>query len=111
MLIFLCGLSGQLTNNSVNQTIFTVNSINTKAFRMDYTITRFSSIRHGTFFVTAQDSDDSSLTLSYSEDYTENLDTGVTFTASQSSNTVSVKYTTTNTGSDGTLTYSVSHLA
>ena len=105
------GRTATLTNNSSNQTIFTVNSINTKAFRMDYTITRFSAIRHGTFFVTAQDSDDSSLTLSYSEDYTENLGTGVTFTASQSSNTVSVKYTTTNTGSNGTLTYSVSHLA
>jgi hypothetical protein len=61
--------------------------------------------------VTAQVSDDSSLTLSYSDDYTENQNSGVTLTATQTSNTVYVKYTTTNTGSTGTLTYSIAHLA
>jgi len=105
------GKTFTLGNNLSNQTIFSVNSIDTKAFRFDYTISRFGSIRHGTMIVTAQVSDDSSLTLSYSDDYTENLTTGVTLSATQVVNTVSVKYTTTNTGSSGTLTYSIAHLA
>ena len=94
------GKTQTLANNVSNQIIFSVNSINTKAFRIDYTISRFGAI-----------SDDSSLTLSYSDDYTENQNSGVTLTATQTSNTVYVKYTTTNTGSTGTLTYSIAHLA
>jgi len=105
------GKTFTLGNNQSNQTIFSVNSIDTKAFRLDYTISRSSSIRHGTMIVTAQISDDSSLTLSYSDDYTENLTTGVTLSATQVVNTVSVRYTTTNTGDPGTLTYSIAHLA
>jgi hypothetical protein len=105
------GRTFSLANNQSAQPIFTSSSIQTKAFAMTYTIVRDSAIRHGTFTVVAQDSDDSSLTLSYNDDYTENIDTGVTLAATQASNTVTVRYTTTDTGSAATLTYSLAHLA
>ncbi len=106
------GRSFTLANNTSSATaIFTSSSALVKAFRMDYTITRGTGIRHGSFIVTAQVSDDSSLTLSYSDDYTENLDVGVTLSATQASSTVTVRYTTTNTGTAAALTYSIAHLA
>lgn len=100
-----------VNNTSSASAIFTINSSLVKAFRMDYTITRGTAIRHGSLVVTAQVSDDSSLTLSYNDDYTENLDTGVTLSATQLSTTVTVRYTTSNTGTDAGLTYSIAHLA
>ena len=56
-------------------------------------------------------SDGSTLSQAYTDDYTETFDTGVTLDVTQSGTTVTVIYTTTNTGSAGTLTYSLSHLA
>ena len=100
-----------LANNQSNQTVFTVNSANIKAFRLDYTIIRDTGIRTGTMMVAAQDTGDSSQTLSYVEDYTENSDTGVTLSVVESAGTVTVRYTTTNTGLSGILTYSIAHLA
>lgn len=98
-------------NTSSATTIFTVSSSATKAFQMNYTIIRDTAVRHGVLTVVAQDSDDSSLTLNYSEGYDENISTGVTFTATQSGSTISVKYTTTNIGTNATLKYSLMRLA
>lgn len=105
------GRTFTLANNVSNQTVFQLNSSDISAFRMDYTVKRDTGIRTGQFVVAAQKSDDSSLTITYSEDYTENFDIGITLSASQSGNIVSVRYTSTNTGNTGTLTYSLSHLA
>jgi hypothetical protein len=93
------------------RSIFVTNTATIKAYQMMYTIIRDTAIRTGTLTVTAQNSDDSSLTLSYADDYTENYATGVTLAVSQSGDVVSVKYSTTNTGLTGTLTYSVAYLA
>jgi hypothetical protein len=100
-----------LANNQTNQTIFTTNASQTQAFAMDYTISRDGEIRHGTLTVTSKISDGSTLSQAYTDDYTETFDTGVTLDVTQSGTTVTVIYTTTNTGSAGTLTYSLSHLA
>ena len=105
------GRTFALANNQSNQPVFTINTANIKAFRMDYTITRDTGIRTGSMMVAAQDTGDSSQTLSYAEDYTENSNTGVTLSVIESSGTVTVRYTTTNTGLAGTLTYSLAHLA
>jgi hypothetical protein len=80
---------------------------------MNYSIERGSLLRHGVFTVVAYSFDDSVGTLSYSDDYNENIDTGVTLYAEQSGANILIKYTTTNTGDStgGTLTYSISHLA
>ena len=106
------GLTFELANNATSiQPIFTVNATDVKAFTVDYTIVRASRVRHGTFTVVAYDTDDSTLTLSYTDDYTENGDVGVTLSAEESGTLITVNYMTTNTGNSGTLTYSISHLA
>jgi hypothetical protein len=105
------GRTFSLINNQSDQLIFVTNTSVVKAYQMMYTIIRDSAIRTGTLTVTAQNSDDSSLTLSYADDYTENYGTGVTLAVSQLGNVVSVKYSTTNIGLAGTLTYSIAYLA
>jgi hypothetical protein len=100
-------------NQSSPATVFTWNLTQSKSFSMNYSIERGSLLRHGVFTVVAYSFDDSVGTLSYSDDYNENIDTGVTLYAEQSGANILIKYTTTNTGDStgGTLTYSISHLA
>ena len=102
------GRTSTLGNNQVNQTIFLVGTGLVKAFKMDYTIVRGTAIRHGTLTVSAQDG---LAPLSYTEDYTENSTSGVTLSVTQVGSTIAVNYTTTNTGTAGNLTYSISNLA
>ena len=98
------GRTFTLINNASNQIVTSVNAQYVRAFEMLYTIVRGVDIRTGRLTVVTDP-------VSYTDDYTENSSTGITFTASASGDTVSVKYTATNTGSSGTLTYSISHLA
>ena len=105
------GRTFSLNNNASNQLIFTTSTAIVKAYQMMYTIIRDTAIRTGTLTVAAQNSDDSSLTLSYNDDYTENYGTGVTLAVTQSVGVVSVRYSTTDTGLTGTLTYSLAYLA
>jgi hypothetical protein len=100
-----------LANNASNQTIFTTNANQFKAFDMCYTINRNGEIRHGTFTVVSKIADGSTLSQVYTDDYSETDDVGVTLAVTQSGGTVTVLYTTSNTGFTGTLTYSLSHLA
>jgi hypothetical protein len=71
---------------------------------MQYTIVRDTGVRTGTLTVANTPPD-------YTDDYNENADCGVEFTVTQSVNQVSVNYTSTSTGFDGFLTYSITHLA
>jgi len=97
------GRTATLTNNVSNQVLFTINSADIAAFRMDYTVVRAATVKNGALTVVDGPS--------YVDDYCDNLDTGVTFSATQSGDTISVRYTTTNTGTNATLTYSLAHLA
>ena len=100
-----------LNNQSIAQTVFSLNTLDVKAVSVDYTITRGSAVRHGVITIITQDSGDSSLTLSYTDDFTENLSTGVTLSAQQlTSTSMALQYSTDN-GSTGALTYSIMHLA
>lgn len=64
-------------------------------------------IRYGTLTVVAQDSDDSSGTLTYSDDYSENGSSGLVLSAEHfDANNVSIKYTAV---SAGTIKYSFDH--
>jgi hypothetical protein len=105
------GRTFTLANNASNQTIFTTNANQFKAFDMCYTINRNGEIRHGTFTVVSKIADGSTLSQVYTDDYSETDDVGVTLAVTQSGGTVTVLYTTSNTGFTGTLTYSLSHLA
>ena len=101
------GRTFDLDNDVVDQTIFQVNAENTAAFKMDYTIVRDVIVRHGSMTIVSA----GSTSLAYTDDYSENDDSGVTLSASQTTSTITVKYTTTDTGLTGTLTYSISQLA
>lgn len=101
------GRTFALANNVSNQTITTINCDQVRAFRMDYTIVRDTNVRTGMLLVAA----DSSTTFGSNDTYAENAATGVTISVSQSTSTISIKYSSTNTGLTGTLTYSISHLA
>jgi hypothetical protein len=94
--------------NNTTATIFTVNSDQVKAFSVNYTIVRGNGYSTGTLLV-ATNSGSSDLT--FSDEYVQNLNVGVALGVSQAGSTVSVTYTTTNTGVPGTIHYSITHLA
>jgi hypothetical protein len=99
-----------LDNTGSATNIFTVNGILIKAFSVNYTIVRGTSYRTGTLTV-ASSAADSTGDLSYSDDYVENNQTGINLTVTEASDTIRVQYTSTNTGSNATFTYSITHLA
>jgi hypothetical protein len=100
-----------LDNQSSAQAIFTTNADITKAYRMNYTMVRGVAVRHGVLVVVSENGDDSAVTLSYTDDYSESSDVGVTLIATQSGTAITVNYTSTNTGVPTNLTYSIEHLA
>jgi hypothetical protein len=83
-----------------------VNSSFVSAFSMDYSIVRGNSIRKGVLTVV---SSSGSNPLTYSDDYTENADTGIILSVSESLFTISVKYTSTNTVNNAIITYSLTY--
>lgn len=105
------GTTAVLTNNS-GGTIFSIASSSIKAFKMDYTIVRSTTVRTGTMTVVAN-AEDSLGDFSYSDDFQENGTTDITLTAAESTlgGTITVSYTAGNTGVDGALYYSLTHLA
>lgn len=105
------GRTFTMANNVSNQTIFTTNANQFKAFSMTYSINRNGEIRYGTLQVVSKIADGSTISQVYTDDYSETDDIGITLSVTQSGSTVSVRYTTTNTGSTASLTYSLAHLA
>lgn len=105
------GTTAVLTNNS-GGTIFSIDAGSIQAFKMDYTIVRSTTVRTGTMTVVAN-AEDSLGDFSYSDDYQENGTTDITLSASESTlgGTIVVSYTASNTGVDGALYYSLTHLA
>lgn len=110
------GQATTLTNNVANQTIFTVNALSTRAFKMEYTIVRdagdssSSDVRTGTLTVVAS-TNGTGINLTSNDDGIENNVTGVSFSVTETASTVSVRYSTTNTGVEAILHYSITHLA
>jgi hypothetical protein len=105
------GRTFELTDGASSQTLFLINADTTRAFSMFYTIIRGSSFRHGTLTVTGGADDSTPNPVSYTDDYTENTETGITLSASQSTATISVLYSATSITVPGTLTYSINYLA
>ena len=104
------GRTFTLVNNQSNSSIFTVNNDHVKAFKMYYTISRENAVRTGVLTVVAGP-DDSTGATTYDDNYNQNNDTGITLEVAQSGSQTTVRYDSTNTGSAGILTYSISHLA
>lgn len=102
------GIDSVLADNNAG-TLFVVSTATIKAFRMDYTISRGTTFRTGSILVV----NGTTSGFSYSDDFVENNSTGVTLTATEASpgGNITVAYATTSTGTAGTITYSIAHLA
>ena len=103
------GITETLANNTTAN-VFELDATIVTAFSVNYTITRNYAYRTGTIIV-ATDVGDSSLGITSSDDYVQNNDTGVTLEINQAGNTVSLDYTTTDTGTAGSISYSITYLA
>jgi len=86
-----------------------------QTFRMDYTITRLTAgsraFRTGTLTVVAGGDDSAGDGIQFTDDYTENEQTDVVLQATESANVVTVSYTAASTTYDGTIYYSITHMA
>jgi hypothetical protein len=97
-----------LQNNvAVERIIITQDPSLVKAFTMSYTIIRGTTYRTGVLTVTAGSISGAS---TYTDDYTENADTGITLSADQADNNLNVYYTSTDTGLSGTMAYVINNL-
>ena len=102
------GKTFPIYDGQTNQQIFQINALDVPAFKMDYTIVRDTYLRTGTLTVVRASA---TTGLQYTDDYSENISTGVTLRASQSTNTITVSYTSTAVSLTGTLIYSTSQIA
>jgi hypothetical protein len=89
-------------NNTVS--LVTVSSTLATCFKIDYTIRRNTAHRSGTLTVA------SGTGFVYTDDYVENSSTGVTLTVTDNTGSVTVGYTATSTGVDGSIHYSITTL-
>ena len=101
------GKSYQLNDNSSNQ-LMTISFLNSKSFKVDYLITRGNAVKSGTLKITAGLT--GSGDMMFVDDGWENSPTGIALTATQTANSVTVNYTSTNNGVNGSISYSVSYL-
>lgn len=92
-----------ITNNTTSS-LYTFSIQGLRSITINYSITRDTGTRQGSFTVVPTGSG----TLTYNDDYIQNEDIGVILTAGQVGDSVGVEYTTTNTGIDGSITFTVS---
>lgn len=108
------GISLALVADSAVGTVTTINALDVPAFGVDYLILRSvggaQTVRRGTLTVISDTTDDSSDDLAWSDDYTENFDTGITLAATQTGDVITVTYEAT-AGTDGVIRYSLNYLA
>lgn len=95
-------ISTLLDDTAAATTIFTIPQT---SFKMSYKIERLDSVTTGVFSVSNFDGTG----IGFDNTYVENIPSGVTLLASQLAGIVSVQYTTTSTGDDATISYSVSY--
>ena len=103
------GKTVSLTTQVSATAIFTMTSTRSPVFSVRYSFYDPVSyaLRMGVLNVVGQDTDDSSGTLVYTDEYSENATTGLVLSVEQSSTTITVKYTATDAG---TFKYTVEYL-
>jgi hypothetical protein len=99
------GSQTELANNNTD-TVTEISTLQATAFEINYKITRNDLYRVGTLMVAS-----SAAGPSASDDYVQNGDTGITLSVNQVGTTLSVIYTSTNTGINGIINYSINYLA
>jgi hypothetical protein len=101
------GQQATITAGATNTTLFTVNTVFIKAFRMDYTIVVDTSVRTGTMTIVNDPDDSAGDTLQSMDDYVENSGTDVTLAVTDVAGTITVSYAAARTG---LMYYSLTHL-
>ena len=104
------GTQATLSAGATSTTLFTVSSAQIKAFQMEYTITRETSVRTGTLTVVNDADDSAGDGLSYTDDFVQNSDPDVTLEVTDVGSTMTVKYTTDAVRAAGKIYYSLTHL-
>jgi hypothetical protein len=104
------GTQATLSAGAVSATLFTVSSVQIKAFKMDYTITVETSARTGTLTVVNDADDSAGDGLSYVDDYVQNSDTDVTLSVTDVGGTMTVLYSSSGARAAGRIYYSLTHL-
>ena len=98
----------ELLNNQASPSVIFSQDVNTtKAFSFAYTIIRGTRYRTGTVIVAAGSVDGP---LAYSDSFVENAVIGITLTVTQIDATINVNYTSTDTGTSGTMSYAITNL-
>ena len=103
-----CGLTTTLTDNTSTATAISHEVLDydlLSGFTIEYSIKRGNAARTGVIKVAPDYS--AGTTPSYTDDAAEYGTTGVTLSITQSSDKLYLKYTTTSTGTDARLTYSI----
>ena len=103
----IAGISDILVDEATGDLFVTNNSI-VSAFKMDYTIQRENLRRSGTLTVVCNDGAGGG--FSYTDDFSQNGDTGITLTPTDNTTETLVSYTSTSTGNGGTIKYSITNL-
>ena len=101
------GQQATITAGATNTTLFTVNTVFIKAFRMEYTIVVDTSVRTGTMTIVNDPDDSAGDTLQSVDDYVENSHTDVTLAVTDVAGTITVSYAA---GRAGLIYYSLTHL-
>jgi hypothetical protein len=96
--------------NDTSANVFEIDATVIRAFAVNYSIVRLYNYRTGTIVV-ASDVGDSSAGISSTDDFVENNDTGITLLVTQAGDIISLDYVANEQGVNGTLTYSITHLA
>ena len=105
------GITFTLADNVSSATqILSFDATAVAAVQIDYTITRGTTVRTGTYTI-VRGTDASGTNLQGSDSGVQNSAPGVTFSVTESTSIVAWKYVTTSTGTAGTLNYSVTYLA
>jgi hypothetical protein len=91
-----------LTNNTTANITALVFTSATPAVQINYAIQRGTNFRIGTLEITQYTS-----SMAFTDNYTETANIGVTLGVTQAASTAQVTYTTTNTGVDANLKYSL----
>jgi hypothetical protein len=103
----IAGIADALADNTTGNLFVTSNSV-VSSFKMDYTIQRAALRRTGTLTVVCNDGAGGG--FSYSDDFSQNGDTGITLTPTDNTTDTLVSYTSTSTGAAGTIKYSITNL-
>lgn len=102
------GLTDTLLNNQVTPvTAFSYAEVGVFAFKINYNITRDGKYRIGILSVILATA---SGVLTWSDEYSENANTGIALVVTQTGNEIFIKYTSTNTGASGTITNNLSYV-